>query len=491
MKTAKMHVLSEWLRAGRRKLRRLIACPFMEWVMLCACLLPFLLISCFNHPTDDDFHDALLARHLGLWESIQFYYMHWTGRYTSSFLYALVYRVLSLQTWLIALRLIPIVLIAGLLGVGRFALGALPYPLSGAVKWQVAGYGLVLYLYGIPLVSSALYWFNGAAVYTSGIILLLALLGLAGRCHRATAKKQRIAWGVLGAGAALMVAGTNELFMVAAVAGLMGWVLLSSRRFWPLIILSAAIIGAAVSLWAPGNLARAATNSNTMPIASRLMLTGAKAVYLTGAHLVQWSSSGVLLAATGLWLLTLPAPAAPAIRWQWLGPATVSLGLLIVLTFPTLWFTNDVPARIWNALYFIFLLSWFAVCTIARPLPATWQLPNATARRWRVGVLLVILLAHNTPVHQAYIDVAFKARAYNATQHRRYQLLRQAQQQGQAETTVPPLFTNEYQYPATIFLHDLEPEPEDIANAGMASYFGLDSVRVQALPLRTKRHFEQ
>lgn len=95
------------------------------------------------------------------------------------------------------------------------------------------------------------------------------------------------------------------------------------------------------------------------------------------------------------------------------------------------------------------------------------------------------------PVHQAYVNLAYKARAYDTAQRQRYQLLRQAHRQGRRELTVPLLFAHEYQYPTTIFLHELETSAQDITNAGMAAYFGLDSVRLQRLPLRTLRHFEQ
>lgn len=466
--------------------------PRVEWLLLLAALLPFLALSFFNHPTDDDFHGAVMARRFSAWESVQFYYLRWTGRYTSSFLYGWVYGVSDLQAWLLALRLASIGWLLALLGAGRFALRALPYPLSNADRWRISAYGLVLYLHGTPLVSSALYWFSGSAVYTSGIVLLLLLLGLAGNCHRAASDKAKAMWGTLGAGAALLLAGTNELIMVVAVVGLTAWMLWSPRRLWPVVLLLAAVVGAIVTLRAPGNMVRANTVVNTLPVSSRLLLTGTKALYLTGVHLVRWISSGVLLAATGLWLSMLPAPSAPVVRWQWLSLAGVTTGLLLALTLPTVWLTNDVPARIWNALYFVFLLGWFAVCTLARPrrLPAVWRLSVGAARWGRVLLLLVVLLAHGTPVQQAYIDLAFKARQYDAAQQQRYAQLKLARQQGRREPTVAPLFANEYQYPATIFLHELELSPKDIANEGMAHYFGLDSVRLQALPLRTRRHFE-
>lgn len=171
----------------------------------------------------------------------------------------------GLEAWLTALRLAPALL--ELLAAGRFALGALPYPLSGGAKWRAAGYGLVLYLYGMPLVASALYWFSGSAVYTSGIILLLLLLGLAGRCHQASSTRQRAVWGRLGVGVAGLVVGTNELYIVVAIVRLIGWAMLARRRAWPgAMVLTTA--WATFTLLAPGNLARAATVVNTVPAAA-------------------------------------------------------------------------------------------------------------------------------------------------------------------------------------------------------------------------------
>ncbi|RYU76068.1 DUF6056 family protein [Hymenobacter persicinus] len=472
---------------------RLAAQPAVEWALLAAALLPFVLISAYNHPTDDDFQGAVFARHLGFWAGIGEYYQHWTGRYTSSFFYGLAYEAPSLGAWLVALRLAPVLLLGALLTATQFALGGLFPPLSSATRWRAAGYGVLLYLCGIPSVASALYWLSGSAVYTTGIILTLGLLGVAARLQRGLA---RPGWVVLGGITAFLLAGTNELSMLLTVVALVGWCCCQprGRRRWPVLLLGAGL-GAAVTLMAPGNVARAAVVSTSALLSSHLLVVGAKSVYLTVAHWASWGSSGLLLLMTLLVALSAEwsaAPrASPAYRW-WLAAGS-GVGVLLVLPLPTLWLTNEVPARVWNLIYFVFLAGWFAVVfrVFRQVPPAGWKLTKAQGSICRSIWLLLVLLSQSSAVHRAYVDLAFKAPGYNLAQHRRYQLLERAQQRRERQVVVPPLLAQEYQYPATIFLHELELSPRDIANSGLADYFGLDSVRVSALPQRVQRHFEQ
>lgn len=103
----------------------------------------------------------------------------------------------------------------------------------------------------------------------------------------------------------------------------------------------------------------------------------------------------------------------------------------------------------------------------------------------------MVLLRYNSAVHGAYVDLIFKARDYSVAQYQRYSLLQQLQQAGQHDVEVPALLPHEYQYPNTIFLHELEVSPHDIANGGVASYFGLDSVRVKAVSDHIRRHVRE
>ncbi|SDY70485.1 hypothetical protein SAMN04488069_1128 [Hymenobacter psychrophilus] len=495
METVKAFFI-QGLKSVGRQLVQLSSKPATEWLMLFVCLLPFVLISVFNHPTDDDFLDAVLARQQGFWKSMGFYYQHWTGRYTSSFLYGLVYKSATLDSWLLALRLAPVILLISLTGAGYFAIGGLGLPISASMKWRFALYGVLLYLCGIPLVASALYWFNGAAVYTSGLILGLLLAGLIGRCIHATSSADRVIWGILAAINGALLVGTNELMIVVTLIVVTVWLLGTTgpKKHWPLVVLIAASIGAIITVAAPGNFARADTVLRTMPLWYQIGRTGAKSIYLTISHIADWGSNGLLLSATVLFVWWVRPRYPSAYTGKWLRGAAVGGMVMVIMAMPTLWITNDVPARVWNVVYLLFLLCWFAGVLAAisrRPLPASWRVTGRNGRRLRVLWLVLIVLGYNNAVHSAYIDVAFKAQRYNRAQDQRYALLQQLQRMGRHDVEVQALLPHEYQYPGTIFLHELELFPNDIANEGMAAYFGLDSVRIKSLPARIRRHMRE
>ncbi|WP_143069818.1 DUF6056 family protein [Hymenobacter actinosclerus] len=485
--------LRQRLELASRQLIRLITAPAAEWLMLCLCLLPFLLISAFNHPTDDDFQAAVLARRYSFWQSIQFYYQHWTGRYTSSFLYGLVYEAPSLDCWLLALRLAPIALLLALVSALYFAIGGLGYTFSASLKGRLSLYGTLLYLCGTPLVASALYWYNGAAVYTSGLVLGLVLIGLIGRSIQTTHRIRQAGWGIGAAISGVLLVGTNELMIPVALGGVILWMLAQTKKnsIWPVVVLVASGLGAAVAIAAPGNFARADKVQAGLPFVYRAGIIGGKSLYLTASHLAAWVSNGALLAATILFLWWLQPRQRVGVPSRWLGAAIAGAVGMVLLTIPTLWATNDVPARVWNVVYFLFLLCWFALVAAAASqwaLPVSWRVSRRAGRGARVVWLAFLVAGYSSAVHVAYVDLAFKAPQYHKAQLQRYALLGRLRQAGQLSASVPALLPNEYQYPATLFLHELEPFPQDIANEGVAAYFGLDSVRIKAPPARSRRH---
>ena len=106
----------------------------------------------------------------------------------------------------------------------------------------------------------------------------------------------------------------------------------------------------------------------------------------------------------------------------------------------------------------------------------------------RLLFFILVLTGTGSAVNRAYIDYAFRARAYDHAYQARYTAMQHAQQVGKKSIGLPPLVEWEYQYPLTIFLHDLSPNAKNIANVGFASYFRLDSVYLTHVAVPTVRH---
>ena len=91
-------------------------------VLLLTALLPFGLLSFFNHPFMDDYYNAANARRLGLWAAQQDLYLQWSGRYFSSLLVTAANPMH--RDWYNGLRITPLLFLAAALG--TFYLGGRP-----------------------------------------------------------------------------------------------------------------------------------------------------------------------------------------------------------------------------------------------------------------------------------------------------------------------------------------------------------------------------
>ncbi|RIA10270.1 hypothetical protein OE09_2125 [Flavobacteriaceae bacterium MAR_2010_72] len=135
-------------------------------------ILPFLILSIFNHPSADDYIYHYISDEFGFVEAQVYWYNNWTSRYLAS-------AVLSIKMLVsgdfVIYKLIPI----GLL-VSFFC--SLVYLLSSLFKTNglryacfLAFYVLILYLFQMPNVSEGFYWLPGSISYIFPSILSLIL----------------------------------------------------------------------------------------------------------------------------------------------------------------------------------------------------------------------------------------------------------------------------------------------------------------------------
>ena len=64
------------------KLQEIINSKRFLLLMICGFLLPFFVLSFWNHPSTDDFNIGILDKSLSFSQIQYFYYFHWSGRYT-------------------------------------------------------------------------------------------------------------------------------------------------------------------------------------------------------------------------------------------------------------------------------------------------------------------------------------------------------------------------------------------------------------------------
>lgn len=337
-------------------------------VALLLVVLPFVALSCYNHPSLDDILDATTVKTLGFWAAQKFFYLTLTGRYTTTILLALVnpllYHHLEASWWAVATAFIFGTLLVLWLCLTRL-LG-----LSGSAAWRVAGTLLGLWLTYAPGQAEGLYWFTGAYTYVATAWLLLLWL-LALNHYQQARRAGHHSWGRLMvlAGLTLAVAGTTEPmalpFLLALLlgAGLSWW---SGRGRILRLLAALAAAGSAVSFAAPGNFVRMASMGASFGVLKTLSYSAATTGYL----LLTWVGNPVLLAISALLLPALYRVAQK--RDQLLTillarvPTALLAGVLVLLlaaaNCPAYYASGTgLPLRARTMLHLLFIVGWFGV----------------------------------------------------------------------------------------------------------------------------------
>lgn len=467
--------------------------------LLIIAIIPFILLSYFNHPTDDDFHNAFSFRENGFVDGCVWLYHNWTGRYTSILLYGVFFDVQSFDKLLINTKVAPVLFIALLILSAWFLFSSFNKKNSWAVNVINAFYFTILYLCSIPLVSSAIYWYTGAEVYTSGVILFISLLACLFRFTGLYKQKARLIWASAIIVNLILLIGCCEQFLLFTILLFCFMLLTSERehRAYFIVFFLLSVTAGAMSLAAPGNIVRAQTEMpNGIPLgALSLVSTGVKTIFLTTQHVVQWASNPVLWLFSILFILNNKN----ILLTSYSTKKFYIMGFFFFVTiylvaFPSILHANDEPPRVWNAIYIVFLFSW--CCFTYALLNSYPQFLLKITEYVNVNLIIcvtfcILYLSNSSKVSRAFIDIAFKSKEYNSSQLLRYSSIKEGIRRGDKQLVVEPLLSNDYQYPQTIFLHELDVNPNNIANTGMAKYFGLDSIKLRHLTNNAPLHLHE
>src|SRR5262249_12611744 len=238
--------------------RRTLAAPVIASASFVIALLPFVVLSFYNHPQNDDWLIAVHSRLSGFVGASVFWYMGWGGRYVA-------YVVLSASPlvygWIGAYRWLPALVIALLVVAAYAATSALA---PGSDRWSrlvVAAGVVALFLAGMPDLCQGVYWWPGAVCYQLGSALLLFLIALVLSLPRRRTRSAHAGALVVAGVLVVAAAGTNELILAYTITFLAAVLAVRSRRArrvdGALLLLVA--VGAAAgtfALLAPGNQAR-------------------------------------------------------------------------------------------------------------------------------------------------------------------------------------------------------------------------------------------
>jgi len=463
------------------------------YLVLAACLavaVLFALLGQYAHPSSDDFCMAAGVERFGLLAQLWQHYFEWSGRYSGNAFYAIYPLILGLFDGYgyIAVFMITLLFVAA-----AFFLSMLFQISIFSRLVLLSSVGFVsVYLLGLISPASSLYWMAGALSYQTANVLLLIILGLMihvarlqqlSRAYRLPLAMLLVVIGIaMGANETSMLAITALAFVAFAVRLRSGWPILKP---WLIVLLTALICFAVVYL-SPGNAVRAADfplRHGFMRAVNGSVFTGLQALWIWFSNPVL--ITGSLLAAVALFRLNHLAARPLQVTNAWIVLLLLCTLLLpIVLQLPAWWAMGGwPPPRTLDAIYFLFLLSWFAtVGAIALRLSGTAT--SGPRKRPKPGfaafaVTLVALgftwaVLASPALQRVKHDLFQAASPWSGYMHQRYRQIDQAVADGRLDLVVADY---EQAYPVSLYFNDIMRKPWHWRNRCYADYFGLNTIR--------------
>ena len=464
--------------------------PYMLIAICLAVLLVFALLAQYSHPSSDDFCMASGVNEHGLIRHLWGHYFEWSGRYASNALYAIYPIFFGLFD---GYKYIPAIVILALQLAMAFFLSALFRVTIYARPVILSSLCFVsIFLLGMMSHASGLYWMAGALTYQSANILFLVMLGLMIRLADRQ-KQSKNYFNLLTALLLVMVfaIGTNETSMLAltgiAVLGVAVHLRSGLEILKPwLLILVVVLACFAIVYFSPGNAIRAADFPLRHDISRSIngsLTVGLKILWL-------WVSNPVLIVSSMLAPFAISKLLQLSDRWFIVSKTMIVVLIVctfimpVLLQFPAWWSMGGwPPARTVDAIYFLFLLSWYltvGAVTVRYLRKGKWQ---SIMQPYKPGAAVVLLLlagsftavALNSKAYQlAKTDLFHLAQPYHEYLNERYNQIEQAKTNGQRHLEVQDY---QQEYPRSIFFNDIMRDQDHWRNDCYAEYFGLEKIK--------------
>lgn len=169
-------------------------------------ILPFLVISYFNHPSQDDYCQINALKEMGYWNYQTWIREKWGGRFTS---YALSSLVKVIEDNLYIYKTFPVVLFI-LLFLAIYFVVRQVFKSSNIFALKASLLLFVLYIAQYKDIAEGFYWMSSAFTYQVGNIITIFLLGIISILQ--TRKSYLLS--VLGVICVTLLVGTNEVSMI-------------------------------------------------------------------------------------------------------------------------------------------------------------------------------------------------------------------------------------------------------------------------------------
>lgn len=450
-------------------------------------LLPFIIISLFNHPWYDDFCLAAAAIERGFVGSLIYLYQQKTGLYSSIALHSLNPLVFGSFTGykLIAPCLIILTFLATHLAIATLYKDTL----LRIDQWIFSAALTLLFLHQMPTVTEGIYFATGAIPYQLPNVISLLIISISALIGRFDASKfMKSALVILAHLLTLSVVGFNFPHMVLFTL-LLGFIAaacfrsnLEQKWLW-LSLLIVALAGATVAITAPGNAVRSSYFPDKGRFFYSLTLSLAQVVRFSG----KWLSDLPFILLT---LLYIPIAARVADKSKllknhlYIHPLAGLVFLFVVLFvgfFPAYWSMGHLfQHRTVNVSYFWFLFCWFLNVQVMvsylkkRGSVIIGRLPNYFPYL-ALPVIVIALLATGNTGRAFYDLLSGEAYYYDQELKMRYKFVKSECSISQEPCVLEPLTHK----PATLYSLDITPDEKNEINECFSQYFQIKEVKLK------------
>ena len=421
---------------------------------------------------------------LGLGGSQAYWYLHWSGRFSATFVNTLLHAISLRSPMVLAAFTLIGWTLAGTWAAARW----LGQPPAGRNPLAALVLGACLPLASLSLAPNlyqVLYWQTGHLTYLLPLVGMTALVGwLAGRPHQAE-------WGpvdlALTFGAALLLAGFSETFgFVQTIGwGLMATYSLAVNRgsgTWKLALAGAvgSGLGLLIVALAPGNDVRQGLMQPPSPI-PQVLARSVRDAYVLGASLVKYQALTLALAVAAAFGVSVslrpePTKTTSAGRRAWLGIflwPVASFLLVAAVMFPSEYALSSYPdGRVLVTAAFVVISAVIVWAAGLAQIVTAIDRVQVHRRYWLPLVLLVVaVLAAWVSVGQIGRGLQLRPdmQDFATGWENRHQAIRQAVANGAERLAVASL-------PHLSGLAEVEIDPDTWINRCIAEAYGLRSV---------------
>jgi hypothetical protein len=447
--------------------------------VLFLCLLPYLILFSYCHPSGDDFSYALLGTNQDLFSALIDEYNLWNGRFFSNF-FVLKNPLVVRNSWLWIYRISLFgIFVFTILSVFLFFNYFFKKIVNRRLILIITLFFMLLNLFQMPILSEGIYWYTGVVTYQlANCFTLFYFIGL----HRFSSMQQglrkKLAFCVLCI-SNILLAGFNEVEMLLLVALHMvilfiQWKNKLSNKSWFLGFLISSIFGFCLVYFAPGNKVREAYFlDESHRFIYSFCYTSLQIIRFT----FNWISSGVLILLSIIYIFNnhyvnyFKSLFCTHFYVNRFIALFALIGVLFLAIFPAYWSTGILGQhRTINVAYFYFILFWFVNITLWRDdIMKLKFFSNFRFKKYAL-ILSIIILNISNNSFSAWKDLLSQdAYAFNNQLNSRYLLLDSVDVKSTKIQGLPILTKK----PESIFIYDISYNPNHFPNTCYQTYWNL------------------